>query len=106
MVGQSRFDADNAQRLIFCRAVQAMRPVYVVYLPMAQVTLYLPDKIAGRLKKAATKAGQSVSGFVAALAERELSPGRWPTSFERLYGEWEGDFIVGPDGPPDHVELP
>lgn len=73
---------------------------------MAQVTLYLPDKIAGRLKQAAKKSGQSVSAFVTALAERELTPAKWPASLERLYGSWEGDFIVGPDAPPDHVELP
>lgn len=73
---------------------------------MAQVTLYLPDKIADRLKRAATKSGQSVSAFVTALAARELSPATWPASFEGLYGGWEGDFIVGPDAPPDHVELP
>lgn len=73
---------------------------------MAQVTIYLPDEIAARLKKAARESGQSVSAFVAALAVRGLSPGGWPASFERLYGEWEGDFIVGPDRPPDHVELP
>jgi len=73
---------------------------------MAQVTLYLPDKIAGRLKQAARKSGQSVSAFVTALAERELSPSEWPSSLERLYGAWEGDFVVGPDAPPLHVELP
>ena len=73
---------------------------------MAQVTLYLPDKVAGRLKHAARKSGQSVSAFVTALAERELSPGKWPVSLERLYGGWEGDFIVEPDAPPNHVELP
>lgn len=73
---------------------------------VAQITLYLPDKIAGRLKKAAMKSGQSVSAFVADLAARELSPGAWPASFEHLYGAWEGDFPVAPDKPPDHVELP
>ena len=73
---------------------------------MAQVTMYLPDKIADRLRRAAAKSGQSVSAFVTALAERELSPGKWPPSLGRLYGTWEGDFIVGPDAPPDHVELP
>ncbi len=73
---------------------------------MAQVTLYLPDKLAGRLRQAARKSGQSVSAFVTALAEREFSPGKWPGSLERLYGGWEGAFTVGPDAPPDHVELP
>jgi hypothetical protein len=73
---------------------------------MAQVTLYLPDQIADRLKHAARKSGQSVSAFVTALAERELSPGKWPASLRNLYGAWEGDFVVGPDAPPDHVELP
>jgi Ribbon-helix-helix protein, copG family len=78
----------------------------VYFTPMAQVTLYLPDKTAARLKKAATKSGQSVSAFVTALAERELSSATWPSSFDRLYGGWEGDFIIGPDAPPDPVELP
>jgi hypothetical protein len=73
---------------------------------MAQVTLYLPDKIAGRLKRAATKSGQSVSAFVTALAARELSPAEWPMSFQRLYGAWEGDLNIGDDPPPRDVELP
>jgi len=82
-------------------------PEYTWYTcAVAQVTLYLPDKIAGRLKKAATKSGQSVSAFVTALAARELSPAEWPTSFRRLYGGWEGDFNVGEDAPPGDVELP
>lgn len=80
--------------------------IYLLYFRMAQITLYLPDKIARQLKKAATKSGQSVSAFVADLATRELAPGAWPASFEHLYGAWEGDFLVAPDPPPDHVELP
>ena len=53
---------------------------------MAQVTLYRPDKVAGRLKHAARTSGQRVSAIVTARAERELAPGQWPASLEQRDG--------------------
>jgi hypothetical protein len=73
---------------------------------VAQITLYLPDEVAAKLKAAAKRAGHSVSGFVTALAERELAPAAWPAQFERAYGSWQGDFPECPDPPPDTVAWP
>ena len=66
---------------------------------MAQVTIYLPDDLAERLRREAKKAGTSLSAYIAALAERKPGRRRWPPGFEKLYGSWEGAF-------PDIEELP
>ena len=73
---------------------------------MAQVTLYLPDEVAKRIKRAAKQSGQSVSSYVTSLATRELAPNKWPDSFLKVLGTWEGDFDIGPDLPPDDIEFP
>lgn len=73
---------------------------------MAQLTLYVPDEVADKLKVAAKQSGQSLSRYVTALAERELVPVAWPAAFEQAYGSWEGDFPDCPDPPPDAVNWP
>ena len=74
---------------------------------MAQVTLYLPDDVATRIRREAKRAGQSLSAYVTALARRDVAPSQWPASFQKLYGSWEGDFDI-PDNPhpDDDVVLP
>ena len=72
---------------------------------MAQVTIYLPDELAERLRREAKKAGTSLSGYIAALANRK--PGRatrWPVGFEQLYGSWEGEFPEVEELPPNQRE--
>jgi len=59
---------------------------------MAQVTIYLPDELAERLRRQAKKEGQSLSAFVAALATGNRSRTRWPAGFAKLFGSWEGEF--------------
>ena len=73
---------------------------------MAQVTLYLPDEVAGRIRRAAEQSGLSLSAFITGLATRSLAPVQWPPSFTRLYGAWEGPVDTGSDRPPDDVVLP
>jgi hypothetical protein len=68
---------------------------------MAQVTLYLPDKIAGRIKREAKRAHKSVSAYVTDLATKQVTPAQWPDGFSRLFGSWEGDFPEIDDLPSD-----
>jgi len=54
---------------------------------MAQVTLYLDDETADRLKKAAKQAGLSRSRFLARLV-REKTVTEWPQAVKELAGAW------------------
>ncbi len=54
---------------------------------MAQVTLYLDDETADRLKKAAKQAGLSRSRFLARLV-REKTVMEWPQAVKDLAGAW------------------
>ncbi len=71
---------------------------------MAQVTLYLPDRVALQIKLEAKKAHKSVSAFVTELASRRTSRTDWPRGFGRLYGSWKGAAAPIDDPPPDDVE--
>jgi len=66
---------------------------------MPQVTIYLPDELADRLRRDAKKAGTSLSAYIARLASPRPVRGRWPPDFDKLYGSWQGEF-------PDVDELP
>lgn len=55
---------------------------------MAQVTLYLDDETADRLKKAAKRAGLSRSRFLAKLV-REKTATEWPQAVKDLAGAWQ-----------------
>ena len=55
---------------------------------MAQVTLYLDDETADRLKKAAKQAGLSRSRFLARLV-REKTATEWPQDVRDLVGAWQ-----------------
>lgn len=57
---------------------------------MAQLTLYLDDETAARVKRAADEAGLSRSRWVAAII-RQKTATEWPASFRRLIGEWGDD---------------
>jgi len=66
---------------------------------MAQVTIYLPDDLAERLRREAKRSGRSLSAYIAELADRKPPRRKWPPGFERLYGSWKGRF-------PDIEDLP
>jgi len=71
---------------------------------MAQITIYLPDDVARRIKREAKRCKKSVSAFIVDLAhERRASP-VWPDDFFRLQGSCKGSLKVPDDPPPD--ELP
>ena len=70
---------------------------------MSQITIYLPDDVEREVRRAARRARVSVSAFLAGLARKLVSPERWPSRFDRLYGSWEGEFPVAADPPPEDV---
>lgn len=54
---------------------------------MAQITLYLEDDTACKLRAAAETSGISVSSFVAELIRRKVAT-EWPDNVARLAGSW------------------
>lgn len=62
---------------------------------MPQLSLYLDDKTARRMKRAAKAAGLSHSRWVAQLV-RERTASEWPHSVTRLAGAW-ADFPLAED---------
>jgi hypothetical protein len=54
---------------------------------MAQITLYLEDETARKLKSVAESSGKSVSSLVAGLIRRKISD-HWPENITRLAGAW------------------
>jgi hypothetical protein len=54
---------------------------------MAQITLYLDEETAARMKKAAKAAGVSQSRWVAELVRRKTAS-EWPEAVKRLAGAW------------------
>ncbi|HVV83798.1 MAG TPA: hypothetical protein VHE35_12070 [Kofleriaceae bacterium] len=69
---------------------------------MAQITLYLPDAVAARIRAAAKRAGKSLSGYMTELATGGAPRAGWPQGFTRLYGSC--DLPAIDDVPPDEPE--
>ena len=53
---------------------------------MAQLTLYVPDALAARLRRDAKRSGKSLSAYVVELTTGGKPSSGWPTGFGRLYG--------------------
>lgn len=71
---------------------------------MAQVTLYLPDEVAARLKKEARKAKKSLSAFVTErLAGGVEEPGARAKRLRALFGSCALPAIIE-DAPLDEIE--
>ena len=66
---------------------------------MAQITLYVPDNVAERIRREARRAGKSLSAYMADLVEGRKQASGWPTGFARLYGSCTLPTIE--DAPPD-----
>lgn len=71
---------------------------------MAQLTLYIDDETAVRMRTAANAAGVSISRWVADLV-RQRTQTNWPAEVVALAGAWsDDDAIVAPrDGQPADV---
>jgi hypothetical protein len=71
---------------------------------MAQVTIYLPDRIASTAKQRAKRAGKSMSAWIAELLERELGAREWPKALVDLLAHGKGDVVEPEDPPPEDAE--
>ena len=69
---------------------------------MAQITLYVSDDVAERIRREAKRAGKSLSAYMADLVAGGRQPSRWPAGFARLYGSCDLPEIE--DTPPDELE--
>lgn len=68
---------------------------------MAQITIYVPDDVARRLRQAARRAKKSLSAYLTELASGRLEPRAWPKSFLELEGSCRGTLKAPQDLPPD-----
>ncbi len=57
---------------------------------MAQLAIYINDRLAERLEKAAKASGKSKSKWVAEAITHSLQD-QWPDGFFELSGNWEDD---------------
>ena len=64
---------------------------------MAQLAIYLDDKLAQRLDKAVKAAGKSKSKWVAEAIRHSLQD-QWPDGFFELAGSWKDDTKPDPGG--------
>ncbi len=53
---------------------------------MGQITLYLPDELAAKLRREAKRLRISLSAYVTNMATKEVSTKSWPKSFLATYG--------------------
>lgn len=58
---------------------------------MSQVTIYLPDELAERMRRAAESEGVSQSRWIARLIDARLARA-WPQEVLALVGSWPKDF--------------
>ena len=63
--------------------------IYTYTFHMAQITLYLPDAVAARIRNEAKRSGKSLSAYMAELATGGVPASGWPVGFARLYGSCE-----------------
>ena len=70
---------------------------------MAQITLYVPDLVARKLRADARRAKKSLSAYVSELAAGR-SERRFPKWFFELAGSCRGTLLIPDDPPPDEPD--
>lgn len=73
---------------------------------MSQLSLYLPDAVASKVRRAAKKRRVSVSNYIASLVERDLAPAdEWGDFFEQI--KWKGEPLrrAEPEAPLEERDL-
>lgn len=73
---------------------------------MAQVNVYVPDQLVKEIRRAAKRAGSSLSRYIGQLLERRVEkPAKWPRDFFRsVAGQWQGPFPSIEREPPDETD--
>ena len=68
---------------------------------MAQITIYVPDDVAKRLRQAAKRSGKSLSAYLTEAATGRRESREWPDWFFELQGSCKGTLEVPEDPPPE-----
>lgn len=71
---------------------------------MAQITIYVPDDIARRIKREAKRAKKSLSAYLTELAIGQRHAPRWPPGFFELQGSCGGALKAPEDPPPEEPD--
>jgi metal-responsive CopG/Arc/MetJ family transcriptional regulator len=72
---------------------------------MAQLNVYVPDKLAEEIRKMAKREGKSLSAFLVDLVRQRLGGERWPKGFfTEVVGRWKGEFPEVKRPPPEERE--
>ena len=71
---------------------------------MAQVTIYLPEKLARAVRARARREGKSVSAYVGELVQRDAGGRKWPRELVEILSRGKGDIVEPDDPPPEDVE--
>ena len=72
---------------------------------LAQITLYVPDAVARKLRADARRAKKSLSAYVTELAGGRRTSA-FPASFFELEGSARGSLVLPDDPPPDEPDEP
>jgi hypothetical protein len=70
---------------------------------MAQITVYVPDGVARKIRRDAARAKKSLSAYVSDLAARRRRRKAWPDAFFALQGRCRGSLVVPDDPPPEET---
>jgi hypothetical protein len=68
---------------------------------VAQITIYVPERVARKLRREAKKAKKSLSAYLTELAAGQTSSQTWPSWFFELQGSCRGSLAVPEDPPPE-----
>jgi hypothetical protein len=72
---------------------------------VSQITIYLPEHLARRLRREARRAGKSVSAYVIdAAVGRSAQAAPWPEGFFELQGSCHGGLRPPEDPPPEEPD--
>jgi hypothetical protein len=71
---------------------------------VAQLTIYVPDDVARRLKREARRAKKSVSAYLTEIATRRRGAPVWPPGFFELAGSLHGALERPEDPPPEEPD--
>lgn len=74
---------------------------------MARLQCYVPDDIAGHVRRRAAQSGRSLSRYLAELVKRDAQASTgWPEGYFDLFGKWEGEPLARPPQLPLEGRLP
>ena len=95
---------DDFRRVGACavRVDQCIGPRILPYV--AQISIYLPDDVARRLRSAARRAKKSLSAYLTELASGGCERRTWPKWFLDLQGSCRGTLKAPDDPPPEEPE--